>query len=77
MKKVLQNFHGVFLKMNNVSIFAGNVGPLSPRMIATLGGKAYEENACGIFCVALCPERLLYESPKANRAAGWRAGQRD
>ena len=28
MKKVLQNFHGVFFKMNNVSIFVlGTLGP--------------------------------------------------
>ena len=50
MKKVLQNFHGVFLKNEQcINLCAGNVGPLSSRMIATLGGKAYEENACGIF----------------------------
>ena len=77
-EKGFAKFSWCFFKNEQcINLCAGNVGPLSSRMIATLGGKAYEENACGIFCVALCPERLLYESPKANRAAGWRAGQRD
>lgn len=42
----------VFFKNEQcINLCAGNVGPLSSRMIATLGGKAYEENACGIFAL--------------------------
>ena len=67
-EKGFAKFSWCFFKNEQcINLCDGNVGPLSPRMIATLGGKAYEENACGIGDTV-----RLMETRPLSREKRWR-----